>query len=409
MVALSEFGLRLAALFYAVVFFIGLRRVALDRLLDTAIAAISGKQDQSPGAQADRIRRNSLLLNMVLGGLASILAAAMIDISAFVLLIAASSNIFNLAVVLPMYGDRYDPPEPAARRKSWMATLFFTLFTFWALAHWQAGNMTSVADTHPLALSLAICGALAFSVQTLRTLRASALPAAAPVKPSADEDWDRARLAELESYREVAFVLRPSLQQNVLFRADNGAPLPYHTPVAELNDNDKRAMEDWQANFRQALDPDDPRQVRFRSEQAEAAFRAEGEDLYQRLRRALGDHRIRYDSQPAAREPAIHRTRILVRAAFNDWPLADQDGLAIYPSDLAISLRLDEDLMDWSSRYESAVSEAGETTLHPSWTSEEWDRYDAQGASLAERLRSELEQTGRTRVAVSYLSMRPAR
>lgn len=409
---LSDIALRLVAAFYAIVQIAGIRRLTMDRLLDNAIAAISGKADRSLQARADRLRWQSMLLLLVAGAPGSILTMLMMSAGIPFLIATSALALANMTVVLPKFVDPHDPPDGVARRRSWIATFAYVLFTIWAILHWRSGGMTALDDTQPLVIALAGALLVLFALHSVYTLRKAQLGGA---RSSASDDLDEplsdeylaALQAENETYRGVNFVLRPALGESVLFRADTGAVVPYHLPIEELDHEFREALRQWQTPVRKALDPDDPRRASFASSASREAVLSEGRALFERLRATLGEQRIRFDPEPLPHEPSLRPQHIIVRACVREWPVADAQtpDCPFFPGNLGISLRLEDDLLDWSHAFdESSIQAANNENLFdkPLWTPERWAEFAARGKALAERLREELAATGHSDVRVTY-------
>ncbi len=409
----TDIALRVVAVFYAFVQLAGIRRLAMDRLLDNAIAAISGKKDDSSEGRADRLRWQTLLLLLLIGGPASILAAAMMSAAIPLLALTAVLSLANVAYVLPRYVDPFEPPDPAARRNSWLATLCYLLFTLWAMLHWRNGGMTAIAQTKPVVAGIALAFILLFAVHVFFTLRKASLgkPAAfgsvASDNEAFSEEFLAAEQAEKEFYRGVKFVLRPALGESALFRADTGAVVPYDLPVEEIDYATKEDLRRWQTSLRDALDKSDPRRVRFASDTLRKAIEAEGQRLFDRLQELVGKDRIAFQPEPTPEAAACSPDRLIMRARLREWPTADaatpEDG--IFPGNLGISMQLEDDLLDWSSEYDEArLAAAIDEYLSgkPDWSRERWADFEARGRALAQRIEQELAATGRANVRVDY-------
>jgi hypothetical protein len=414
MESLSDIALRMIAAFYAFVMFLGVRKLAMDRLLDNAIAAITLKKDKSPQARGDRLRWQMMMLIFVLGAPACILVAGMISAGIPLLIAVNILSLANMGVVMPKFVDPYEPPHPIVRRNSWIATLVFLLFSLWVLLHWRNGNMTGIADTHLVVLAAVIAAIAAFAFHTVTTLRKTRFGGlggsnawSADGDETRDEERRAAEEAEREAYRGVKLVLRPALGESPLFRADTGEALPYDLPIEELTYEMKEDLRRWQTDLQGMLDHHDPRRARFRDAQSQAEITERGEQLHKTLIEILGAERIGFDPSLRPSAPQFAPSHIVIQARVREWPTADPERPEdpIYPADLGISLQLENEFLDWSYEYDEAALAAASGEFlsgKPNWSREQWEAFETRGKALAERLRVECAATGRSDIVVSY-------
>lgn len=414
MESLSDIALRIIAAFYAFVMFLGVRKLAMDRLLDNAIVAITLKKDKSARARGDRLRWQMMMLIFVLGAPACILVAGMISAGIPLLIAVNILSLANIGFIMPKFVDPYDPPDPGARRNSWIATLAFLLFSLWAILHWRNGNMTGIGETHPVTLAAAIAAIAAFgfhTVTTLRKTRLSGVGGSNTWSGDIDETYEQEKRlteeAQLEAYRGVKLVLRPALGESPLFRADTGEVLPYDLPVEELTYEIKEDLRRWQTDLQRMLDPLDPQRARFRDAKSQREITERGEQLYKTLLEMLGAGRISFDPVMRLSAPQFAPSHIVIQARLREWPTADAERPddPIYPGELGISLQLENDFLDWSYEYdEAALAAASDEFLSgkPNWTRAQWEGFETREKALAERPQRECAATGRDNLMVSY-------
>ena len=405
--------LRLAGGFYALVAFLALRRLATALVIDEAIAALSSTSEQTRADSAARLAAQRLHAALMLGalvvsGLAGLALALMLDLAAA--LLAAALLVFaGLLIALPLYFDRFDPPPPGARRRSWIAMLAMCGVFLLVIGHWRAGRMIPFAHAQARIVATFFVGAAAFLAAAAWSWRGAsgtprlpdlAPPDSAPTSPE----------TEFAAFDVRRFVLRLTSGGTGLIDADNDESVPFHYPLRELTDADRAALEAWQDDFQRALDPDDPARARIADAEVRAALAARGQELFARLSERFGA-RLSHEPEPKPLAPSQTAKRLILRAQTRDWPLVDaaRPDESHTPESFGLSARLSDDLFDWLMDYDQADFPAERPPGPydtPDWTEAQIVAFDARGRALAVRVARQLADTGRgdTRVAFTTIA-----
>lgn len=418
-----DIALRAVAAFYVLASFAGLRRVAVDAMLDQAIAAIGGSVDATARAESrtSRLRAISQMILLVSGAVASILAGLMMAAGAFALVAVVALNFLYFGLVAPRWLDPQDPPDPASRRNSWFAGLFHTAFAFATVMHWRNGNMSALTQTHPAILALAGVAIFAVLFQAVRLWRTVQIARASPGSPSPgfmseteEERLEREaeREAEFAQYDGVSLIFNPAVGESPVLVAGTGERFRGWPSIREFTESDNRMMIDLGWELRESIDPDDPLRQRFRDPDVEAGFRTRVREVFEIVNARLSPGRMSFEPDIRPSPPAIETTdeyqRLDVFASIAQWPvIADgDDNRPIYPDDLGISLRLSEDLSNWTQEYELCCvledPEGYRSYGPPRWSDEQRADFEQRGRALAARLAAEFAATGRGGVEVGY-------
>lgn len=406
MLAFSDIALRLIGVFYAIVSFLGIRRVALGLMITNALIGIRGPgtPHQRKEAAAERLRAAIMLALLVLGGIAGTALALLLDVAALLMIAVNLLSIVYLAIVAPCWIDPYDPPEPAGRSSTIVATAVYLAATLWACAHWAVGRMVPLADAHPGLVTILCAVAGLFVAEAVRRWRSvsdlpQALSPAAEDDGAAEAEWQQACAA----LAGAPLLLWPSAYRTAIRNGLTGQPLEgWPLPVPELKGYDTMELYEWERAFTEALDPDDPTRTRFRSAVEGEAMLARGQVLLAELQKHLGD-RIALPAAPFAQTIEESPARVRLRAVGEEYPLIDPDrewpNQNVWTAAFGLSVGLENDLSAWGEKYDNSGDTEGIPPQSPGATAAAFDR---EGRALAIRLARELAATARGYIEVSF-------
>ena len=416
-----DIALRLASAFYLFASIAGFRRLAMDSMLDQAIAAIGGAQDKREALAQERRSKAQFIL-LLAGGLAAILTLLMISWGAFALVGVTILNLLFLGLIAPKFLDPFDPPAPESRRMSWIANVVYALFALLAVLHWRNGNMSDPAGTHMVILAAAGLAIASLIVYAARTKRQSLLKSNDapelhddPIIETEEERREREAERDLEcrKYDGEKFIFNPALYGSPLVVARTGERLRNWPPVRELEDSQLSLLGDLNWRLRDALDEDDPSRTRFKSSKAHETFAESARSAFENIRQSLGPDRLVYDPEIRPQRVEDEQTgqfsSIAIQARLHSGCLFADGDLTrnLHPEYINISLRLSDDLMNWGHEFDSWCYRDCDNNEDfygpPHWDEAQRDDFIQRGKALAQRLRQEMAMTGRSAVRVDFV------
>lgn len=395
--------LRLVGAFYLLAAILGLRAVAMDRLLTNAIAGITlGK-----ASRGDLLRNRFLTVSSLSIGIAALALLALLDLALPLLLAALGLQLVYLCYLGPRLVDPDEAPEPGSRRKSVIATGVIAAVAFLGFAAWWRGLLYGLAEA-PISAALAGAGLVALGGYAVRLSRDARLD-----RPSAANDDDGLRPAdwptdepeidseELESTR---IVLTPGWGRLGALDAQTGAELPYRIYDTLLMQHERDLLGGWNGLFIEVADPADPRRVAMCDPDGLRRLEEFGRPIFEMVAMRLGEGRVAFEPVPRPQLPTIEVAAVKVMADYGSHPLwfHDEERVGCFsPGEFGLSWSLELDLGTWAMAFDDSL-DPDDPGGPARWSVAEAAAHVASGRGLARRLAAELTATGRGHVRVLY-------
>lgn len=399
-------GLRLAGIFYILASLFGLRAVAMDALMTHALRQLT------PGGRETRAetwQRRYLLASALGIGCAAIALTAGLAVAA---ILFGLNWLLQLGYLLaaPRLVAPADPPEPAARARSWRAFAVYGALTALVAAAARTGILRPAAEEPWVAAAAggAALALVAYAAWLLRPMRApDGRAEPEPGDPGASGD---APMDAGPSVQDLAceagtlrVVLTPSWGAGGLVEATTGEPIESDVAERLLSEEARMLVADWLCLFRDVADASDPRRCRLRAADGLARLEALGRPIHDLLAAEIGAERVRFEPTPRPVLPAETVEGLDVMAEYRCHPIwlnePDRYG-CVEPERLGLSWGLARDFDGWASAYDDSYDPDDPGGPSP-WSAEERAAHDLEGRRLAIRLARELAETGRGHVTVS--------
>jgi hypothetical protein len=262
---LTEIILRLVGVFYAFAGYVATRAALTSRFLDRAIAAISlQKPKRSETLQSVWLLCAATIV--LTGGVALLL---LLDIAAWLFLLAALGQAAYLFVVAPRYFDPEDPPEPSGRRQSTNAFVIYAAacaFVLWAAA---TGRLKG---WHEVPAGLLVAAAVAVATHLVHVAYLLGIPSTgAPPFGGGDGNGDAAAAGPaLEPWQSKRVKVMADYHAHPLWALDENLYGDFAPEALELSDTLTKDLNAWADAYTASLNPEDPASSLWSAEQHRA-------------------------------------------------------------------------------------------------------------------------------------------
>lgn len=277
--------------FYVFAGLVAARAALISRLLDDALATISG----TPTPRAESLLSAWMIAaaNVVLaGGVALMLR---LELALWLFLASLAGQAIFLAVLAPGYFDRADPPDPAGRRQTWNAAMIYAVTTTIVAAAYANGRLQPLAGqpTWLLATAAGIVAAHAAHCiwKTLAT-------ADAPRPPLSDAAI--ARAPPVDEVRRVGVMAQ--VYRLPLWSMEDGQDCDFAPEEFGLSVRLCRDLTDWAESYLASIDERDPEKSRW-SEQQMQRHEATGHKLAVQVAQERPDLQVHAFSSVRGFEP----------------------------------------------------------------------------------------------------------
>jgi hypothetical protein len=367
--------------FYVFAGLVVLRTMAMDRLLDDAIAKLTLK----PTEKDEKVKSFLLTLGGVLtfaGGV----ALAMLSIWALPLFAA---NVLVQGAYL-LWALKYAKPENALEEKGRKQTinaflLYCAAFVFVIVcrdegvfaARWSFAGLPPRVPEALFILALTGFFVWYFLLRTKLARPSSSAPGWTGGPSAADDTYDR----PIGAVR-----VAPEYGCWPLWHDEGGDCL--HPNDLELSNDLARRILDWDERFQATLNNDDPASSKFATEEEEAAHFAEGRAIAEAIKAEWkGDVIL---SMNGVREHLLPPMRnIVVRPAYGYWPLYNRDtGNTLHPFDIGLSDEMFEAISDWNDVFQATWNkDAPDKSGFRTW--EEQEAFENSGHEIVAMIRAD--------------------
>jgi len=362
--------------FYVFVGLVVLRTMAMDCLLDDAIAKIT----LQPTEEKEKVKSFLLTLGGILtfaGGV----ALAMLSLWALPLFAA---NVLAQGGYL-LWALKHAKPEDALEVKGRQQTinafvLYCAAFVF-VIFCWNEGVFAArwnFAGLPPLLLEAAFILVLTgFFVWYFLIRTRLAKPA------SSAFGWTGGASADSDTYDKPIGAVRVAPEYGCwpLWNDEGGDCL--HPNDLDLSNDLARRILDWDEKFQATLNNDDPAASGFATPEEEAAHLAEGRAIAEVIRiEWRGDVILNLDGTREHLLPPMRN--IAVRPSYGDWPLYNLDtGNTLHPYDIGLSEETFDAIHDWNESFQAAWKEGGFKTP------EEQEAFETRGHEIVAMIRTD--------------------
>lgn len=383
-----EFLLPAIGVFYAFAGIVALRAACFGSFIDQALAQIEGRAE----AAASRWRRRWLIAAALLVAAGGFALIPRWQGASVLFVISVIGQVVYFGLIAPRFLDPADPPSPEGRASSLRAFALYILSTALVITGQAQGALAPLPAVSGITAAISLVVFVITAGVVLRPALRRSQGAALSVTPALDAP--------------AHLIVTPSWDGTGIIDASSGEPWqPW-----EMEGFISQALQDrlgvWTAYFADHADPDDPTGQGLRDPARQAEIAAMGAPLFEEVKRLLPGSRVEFE--PRAR-PGLNRwpraTSLRLQARCLSWPLhrldaeeEDGDG-AIHPFQFGLSHALASALVEWNAAFEAYCGDLDEGA-EPQWSLEQEAAFRAEGQILAQRLRRELDATGRAPVVL---------
>jgi hypothetical protein len=322
-----------------------------------------------------------------------------------------------LLVLAPRYFDTLDEPDPSGRAQTWRAFLAYGVVT--AMVIWgsnQSNTLQALSQASAWKQALVVLlPALGLAYLASKAWRAIHWPQDGALTreqsiPSRDNHAAEARLESeaqdntVERDDSIQVLIRPSWNEGGLFNAQTGEAIDYPEQRLGISEQQHDLVGDWLWLWREHADPADPERQALLTAESLPLIAAAGQDLAETFKSILGPERVSFSplAQPCLPKWTVTGLRLISNYQCNAlWFDADDEGVGDIPTEqLGLSWSLSRDLDAWALSYDESIDMADPGGARNKSTLQEQE-HERQGQALMQRLRTELDATGRAAVRLS--------
>jgi hypothetical protein len=379
-------------------------------VIDTAIRALDTRAMQP----AERWRLIWLLLGTFWVGLAGLFALMQLrGVSALFVFSFIWQGLY-LLLLAPRYFDTLDEPDPSGRAQTWRAFLAYGVVT--AAVVWGSNQPNTLeafsqapAWKQVLAVLLPALGLAYLASNGWRSIHWPRDGALASEKNTAGGDnhaaesgfESDAKEAIVERDDSIQVLIRPSWNEGGLFDAQTGEAIDHPEQRLGISEQQHDLVGDWLWLWREHADPADPERQALLAAESLPLIAAAGQELAETFKSILGPERVSFSplAQPCLPKWTVTGLRLMTDYQCNAlWFDADDEGVGDIPTEqLGLSWSLSRDLDAWALSYDESIDMADPGGARR-WSTLQEQEHERQGQALMQRLRTELDATGRATV-----------
>ena len=378
-------------------------------VIDTAMRAIEARAMQP----AERWRVIWLLLGTFWVGLAGLLALMQLQGVWAVFVLSFIWQGLYLFLLAPRYFDAVDEPDPSGRAQTWRAFFAYgavTVGVIWGAT--QSNTLEAFSQASAWKQSLVVLlPSLGLAYLAIKGWRSVHWPEAGPSSVggtinnsdqtpevrSESEQQD----APIERDDSIQVLIRPSWNEGGLFNAQTGEAIDHPEQRLGISENQHDLVSDWLWLWREHADPADPERRALLTADSLPLITSTGQELTESFKLILGPERVSFNPQARPCLPKWNVTGLRLMTDYQCnalWFDADDEGVGDIPTEqLGLSWSLSRDLDIWALTFDESIDMA-EPSGARRWDAQQEQEHEREGQALMQRLRRELDATGRASV-----------
>jgi hypothetical protein len=379
-------------------------------VIDTAIRALDSRARQP----AEHWRLIWLLLGTLWVGLAGLFALLQLRGVWALFVFSFIWQGLYLLVLAPRYFDALDEPDPSGRAQTWRAFLAYGVVT--AVVIWGSSQSTTLealsqasAWKQGLVVLLPALGLAYLASKTWRAIhwpQDGALTSEQSI-PGRDSHAAETRLESeaqdnaVERDDSIQVLIRPSWNEGGLFNAQTGEAIDHPEQRLGISEQQLDLVGDWLWLWREHADPSDPERQALLTAESLPLIASAGQELAETFKSILGPERVSFSplAWPCPPKWKVTGLRLMSDYQCNAlWFDADDEGVGDIPTEqLGLSWSLSRDLDAWALSFDESIDMADPGGARR-WGTLQEQEHEREGQSLMQRLRTELDATGRAAV-----------